>query len=99
MNLEQFHNGKIELKEISEKHYSVIIKSENDIILAKTEIQDSLYDTWVGFSVGNNEFDLNVFDGEYFGVANNAKYGAYVYPVNNGCTDTDSFERLRVEEV
>lgn len=94
-----FHNGIAEIKELSKEKYLVTLKSKHGRELARVRVLDSLYDTWQGFTCGVNVFDLNIFDGEHFGTLNNTKYGAVVYPVYNGNTDTSRYVVLSVKEV
>lgn len=90
-----FHNGVAEIKELSKEEYLVTLKSKHGRELARVRVLDSLYDTWQGFTCGCNVFDLNIFDNKQFGKGN-AKYGAVIYPVYNGNTDTSKYECLTV---
>lgn len=96
MSLKQFHNGTADITEIFEGKYYVVIKSDGGDVLKKLELSDSegFYDFWFGFEYGGEEFDLNIFDGKYFGTG--GKWGATVYPVHDGQVITEFYEQLKV---
>lgn len=97
MGIEMFTGGSADIRMIEKDLYSVVIKSANGNQLAELKIDDNLKDSWYGFKVGDEEYDINIYSGELFGTGD-AKWGATVYPVKNGLTDTEVYVQLSVKE-
>ncbi len=98
MGIGMFTRGTADIRMIEKKLHSVVIRSVNGNQIAELKIDDNLEDSWYGFKVGDEEYDINIYSGELFGTGD-AKWGATVYPVKNGLTDTEVYIQLNVKEV
>ena len=97
--INKFVCGTAEISMIKENLYSVVISSVDGKQIAKFNIDDRLDDTWQGFKVGDEEYDINIYSSELYGIDDeNAKWGATVYPVRNGSIDTQIMVELKVKE-
>lgn len=83
---------------IMENLYSVAISSVDGKQIAKFYVDDRLDDTWQGFKVGDEEYDINIYSSELYGTGN-AKWEATVYPIRNGFIDLQIMAQLKVKEV
>lgn len=100
MGLEMFIGATADIRMIEKDLYSVVIRSANGKQIAKFNVDDRLDDTWQGFKVGDEEYDINIYDTELYGSDDEtAKWGATVYPGRNGYIDTQIMVRLKVKEV
>ncbi len=98
--LSMFICGTAEIRMIKENLYSVVISSVDGKQIAKFNVDDRLDDTWQGFKVGDEEYDINIYSSELYGIDDeNAKWGATVYPVRNGFIDLQIMVQLKVKEV
>lgn len=98
MGIEMFTGGTADIRMIKKDLYSVVISSIDGNRLADLMVDDRLDDTWQGFKVENQEFDLNIYSDELYGTGN-TKWGATVYLVRNDLIDTEIYVQLNVKEV
>lgn len=98
MGIEMFTGSTADIRMIEKDLYSVVIRSTNGNQIAELKVDGNLEDSWYGFKVGDEEYDINIYSGELFGTGD-AKWGATVYPVKNGLTDTGVYIQLNVREV
>lgn len=98
MGIEMFTGGTADIRMIKKDLYSVVIRSANGNQIAEFKIDDRLDDTWQGFKVGNQDFDINIYSDELYGTGN-TKWGATVYLVRKGLIDTEIFVQLNVKEM
>lgn len=85
-----FHGATLRLRhdgELWEQTYSAELMSGDGKVLAAFHVNDSLYDTWVGFSYNGGDYDMNIYNGRIFLNADE-DFVASVYPVYDGNTDT-----------
>lgn len=98
MGIEVFTGGTADIRMIKKDLYSVVISSIDGNRIADLMVDDRLDDTWQGFKVENQEFDINIYSDELYGTGN-TKWGATVYLVRNGLIDTEISVQLNVKEV
>ena len=98
MGIEMFTGGTADIRMIKKDLYSVVISSIDGNRIADLRVDDRLDDTWQGFKVENQEFDINIYSDELYGTGN-AKWGATVYLVRKGLIDTEVSVQLNVKEV
>lgn len=88
----QFHGAHVRLNRNKDcwehqQAYDAELLSGDGRVLAAFQVNDSLYDTWVGFSYDGDDYDMNIFNGRVFLNADE-DFVAAIYPVYNGYTDT-----------
>ncbi|MBR6154733.1 MAG: hypothetical protein IKQ43_09905 [Treponema sp.] len=96
--IDKFTCGTAQISMIKENLYSVAISSADGKQIAKFKVDDRLDDTWQGFKVGDEEYDINIYSSELYGTGN-AKWEATVYPIRNGFIDLQIMVQLKVKEV
>lgn len=97
--LDKFIGATVEMKPtMKEGVYGaeLALRTGERVSLSPAVRKSDLYDYWVGFTFRRKEYDVNVYDGKFFGESGKIGFLACVYPVSKGTTDTQTCRSIKV---